>query len=63
MSELAVRIISAPIPDYRPFKIVDEVIAGQILPPDIVGSLALSTGLYIGLYLILSWFIFTRKEI
>ena len=63
ISELAVRIISAPIPDYRPFKIVDEVIAGQILPPDIVGSLALSTGLYIGLYVILSWFIFTRKEI
>ena len=50
-------------PDYRPFKIVDEVVAGQAFPPDILGTLALSTGMYVGLYVVLSWFIFTYKEI
>ncbi|MCH2064589.1 MAG: hypothetical protein MK194_12760 [Roseibacillus sp.] len=50
-------------PDYRPFKIVDEVLSGQAFPPDILGSLALSTGLYVALYAVLSWFIFTYKEI
>ena len=33
------------------------------LPPDILGSLAISTALYVGLYVILSWFVFSRKEI
>ena len=42
---------------------VDEVLSGQIFPPDILGSLALSTGLYVALYVVLSWFIFTYKEI
>ncbi len=63
LNELAAKVLFAPFPDYRPFKIVDEVLAGQIFPPDILGSLALSTGLYVGLYVVLSWFIFTRKEI
>ena len=63
LNELAAKVLFAPFPDYRPFKISDEVIAGQIFPPDILGSLALSTGLYVGLYVVLSWFIFTRKEI
>ena len=60
---LAVKAIFVAVPDYRPFKIVDEVLTGQTLPPDILGSLAISTFLYVGLYVILSWFVFSRKEI
>ena len=61
--DLSARALFVAFPDYRPFKIVDEVLAGQIFPPDVLGSLALSTGLYVGLYVVLSWFIFTYKEI
>lgn len=63
LGDLSARALFVAFPDYRPFKIVDEVLAGQIFPPDILGSLALSTGLYVGLYVVLSWFIFTYKEI
>ena len=63
LGDLSARALFVAVPDYRPFKIVDEVLAGQIFPPDILGSLALSTGLYVGLYVVLSWFIFTYKEI
>ena len=63
LGDLSSRALFVAFPDYRPFKIVDEVLAGQIFPPDILGSLALSTGLYVGLYVVLSWFIFTYKEI
>ena len=62
LGDLSTRSLFVAFPDYRPFKIVDEVLAGQIFPPDILGSLALSTGLYVGLYVVLSWFIFTYKE-
>ena len=60
---VAVKAIFVAVPDYRPFKIVDEVLTGQTLPPDILGSLAMSTALYVGLYVVLSWFVFSRKEI
>ena len=60
---LAVKAVFVAVPDYRPFKIVDEVLTGQALPLDILGSLAISTALYVGLYVILSWFVFSRKEI
>ena len=63
LGDLSTRALFVAFPDFRPFKIVDEVLAGQIFPPDILGSLALSTGLYVGLYVVLSWFIFTYKEI
>ena len=63
LGDLSARALFVAFPDYRPFKIVDEVLAGQIFPPDVLGSLALSTGLYVGLYVVLSWFIFTYKEI
>ena len=63
IGELSTNAIFVAFPDYRPFKIVDEVVAGQVFPPDVLGGLALSTGLYVGLYVVLSWFIFNSKEI
>ncbi len=63
LADLSTKALFVAFPDYRPFKIVDEVLSGQIFPPDILGSLALSTGLYVALYVVLSWFIFNWKEI
>ena len=63
VGDFSTRALFVAFPDYRPFKIVDEVLSGQAFPPDILGSLALSTGLYVALYVVLSWFIFTYKEI
>lgn len=62
-SALVIKIIVAPFPDFRPFEIVDEAVAGQPFPPDVLGSLALSAFFYVGIYVVLSWFIFSDKEI
>ncbi len=60
---LTAKALLVAIPDYRPFKIVDEVLSGQSLPLDILGRLAISTVLYTSLYVVLSWFLFSKKEI
>lgn len=60
---IASKLIVVVFPDFRPFKAVDEVVAGQTFPPDLIGTLLISAGLYIGIYLVLSWFIFSDKEI
>ena len=50
-------------PDFRPFDVVDECIEGQALPLGVIGKLALSTFFYVGIYTVLSWFVFSDKEI
>ncbi|MDE0594873.1 MAG: ABC transporter permease subunit [Roseibacillus sp.] len=60
---IASKLIVVVFPDFRPFKAVDEVVAGQPFPPDLIGTLLISAGLYTGIYLVLSWFIFSDKEI
>ncbi len=57
------KILVVIFPDFRPYGIADKVIAGANFPPDVLGSLALTTGLYVGIYLVLSWFVFSDKEI
>ncbi|MFP6866344.1 MAG: ABC transporter permease subunit [Roseibacillus sp.] len=60
---IASKILIVVFPDFRPFKAVDEVVAGQVLPPSLLGTLAISAGLYLGIYVVLSWFVFSDKEI
>ena len=38
-------------------------VAGQVLPPSLLGILAISAGLYLSIYVVLSWFVFSDKEI
>jgi len=60
---LASRALVVMFPDFRPFGVVDEAIAGQALPPSVLGALALSSFFYVGIYVVLSWFVFSDKEI
>ncbi|NIP97146.1 MAG: ABC transporter permease subunit [Akkermansiaceae bacterium] len=61
--DVASRILIVIFPDFRPFKAVDEVVAGQALPAGVLGALAVSAALYLGIYVVLSWFVFSDKEI
>lgn len=60
---IASKILIVIFPDFRPFKAVDEVVAGQALSPSLLGTLAISAGLYLSIYVVLSWFVFSDKEI
>ena len=42
---IASKLIVVVFPDFRPFKAVDEVVAGQPFPPDLMGTLLISAGL------------------
>lgn len=57
------QILFVVFPDFRPFQVADQVIAGAEFPLGVMGSLAITTLIYIGIYTVLSWFVFSDKEI
>lgn len=62
-AEILSNIVFVIFPNFRPYGISDQAIAGQPYPPEILGSLAITTALYVGIYIVLSWFVFSDKEI
>ena len=57
------KLLVVIFPDFRPYGIADKVIAGATYPVDVFGSLLLTTAIYVGIYVVLSWFVFSDKEI
>ncbi len=50
-------------PDFRIFKVADNVLSGEILGLVIFLKIMGITILYVGIYTVLSWFVFSDKEI
>ena len=50
------------IPDFQLFNLVDATIQGEIVPLLVIAKLAGLTFLYLAVYTLLSWFIFSDKE-
>lgn len=63
LTRLASQVVSVIFPDFRFFKVVDGVIAGELLSLPIFLQIAGITALYVGIYTVLSWFVFSDKEI
>lgn len=61
--EHASKLLYVPFPDFRPYGISDQAIAGEPYPLDILFILTGTTALYVGIYVVLSWFVFSDKEI
>ena len=63
VTQIAAQALSVIFPDLRLYGVLDASIAGQAIPPAIIGKLALITFFYAGIYTVLSWFVFSDKEI
>lgn len=63
LTRVASQVVSVIFPDFRLFRVVDGVIAGELLTLVIFLKLAGITALYVGIYTVLSWFVFSDKEI
>ena len=63
LTRIASQVISVIFPDFRLFRVVDGVIAGEVLTLVIFVKLAGITAIYVGIYTVLSWFVFSDKEI
>ncbi len=56
------RFVAAVFPDFQLFNVIDAVIEGQILSLAHLGKLAVIAGFHTGIYLVGSWFFFSKKE-
>ena len=63
LTRIASQVISVIFPDFRLFRVVDGVIAGEVLTLAIFAKLGGITAIYVGIYTVLSWFVFSDKEI
>lgn len=62
MSELT-RWVAMFFPDFQLLGIEDGVIDGEEVPISLLGRVSLVAALYCGVYTVLSWFVFRKKEI
>jgi len=51
------------LPDLRQFNVIDEVVAGTVIPPWFLWRMVGIAALYLAFYQILSWFVFSDKEL
>lgn len=63
VTRYAARTLAVIFPDLRPFSVVDAAVAGKAFPLDVLFKLLGMTALYTGIYTVLSWFVFSDKEI
>lgn len=55
--------VSLIFPDFRLFNVYEAAVAGKGYPSDVFLKLLGFTALYMGIYTVLSWFVFSDKEI
>ena len=55
--------VALTFPDLRQFNVIDEVVAGKLIPPSVSGRMALMTLVYTAFYHALGWFVFKDKEL
>ena len=55
-------MVSLVLPDFQLFNVIDEVIAGHVLPWVVLGKLALVAGYYALFFTLVSWYVFAEKE-
>ncbi|NNC87772.1 MAG: ABC transporter permease subunit [Akkermansiaceae bacterium] len=60
---LAAQVLSVIFPDFRLYGITDAAVGGDTIPLGILAKLTGITVMYIGIYTVLSWFVFADKEI
>jgi ABC-2 type transport system permease protein len=63
LTHLASKVLSVIFPDFRLFEVVDAAVGGKDFPADVMLKLIGVTALYLGIYTVLSWFVFSDKEI
>ena len=56
-------VLALAFPDLRQFNVIDEVVAGKIMPGALIGRMAGMAALYTGFYHALGWFIFKDREL
>ena len=61
--KISSKLLFVVFPNFRPYGISDNVIAGAPYPPDIFFQIVGATCIYLGIYVVLSWFVFSDKEI
>lgn len=49
-------------PDFSLYNVMDALLVGEVIPLTVLLKLAVITGIYCGIYLILAWLAFARKE-
>lgn len=60
---IASQVISVIFPDLRLYGVLDASISGQIIPLALMGKLCAISAIYVGIYTVLAWFVFSDKEI
>ena len=60
---IAAQVISVIFPDFRLYGITDGAVSGDAIPLAVVAKLTGITVLYTGVFTVLSWFVFSDKEI
>jgi hypothetical protein len=56
------RFVAAVFPDFQMFNVIDAVIEGKLLSLAHLGRLAVIAGFHSAMYLVGSWFLFSKKE-
>lgn len=62
LAKIGTLTLAIVIPDFQLFNLVDATIQGDIVPILVIAKLAGLTLLYLAVYTLLSWFIFSDKE-
>ena len=56
------RLVAALFPDFQMFNVIDAVIEGKMISLAHLGKLAVMAGFHSAIYLVGSWFLFSKKE-
>ena len=59
---IASLVAAVMLPDFQLFNVVDAAIEGQTVGAAAIGQLAAVSLLYMAVYTLLSWFVFSDKE-
>jgi len=62
LAKVGTLALAIVIPDFQLFSLADAAIQGEILPLLVIAKLAGLTLLYVAVYTLLSWFVFSDKE-
>ena len=62
MERLAGLAVATIFPDFQLFNVIDAIIEGKPMPPDVVAMLCGVTAFYVVLHVFVSWLLFSKKE-
>ena len=62
MERLAGLAVATIFPDFQLFNVIDAIIEGKPMPPDILAMICGVTAFYVVLHVFVSWLLFSKKE-